>query len=42
MKGSPMTITLKNDKSIKPRCILITRQIPIHMQEEANQIINQA
>ncbi len=37
-----MTITLKDDKPIKPKHILTMRQIPIHMQEEVNQIINQA
>ncbi len=42
MKGPPMKITLQNDKPMQPKCILMTRQIPIHMQEEANNIIKQA
>ena len=42
MKGPPMKITLKNDKPTQPKCILTTRQIPIHMQEEADNIIKQA
>ncbi len=41
MKGPPMKITLWNDKPIQPKHILTTRQIPIHMQEEAD-IIKQA
>ncbi len=42
MKGPPMKITLQDDKPLKPKCILTTIQIPIHMQEEADNIIKQA
>ncbi len=42
MKGPPMKITSRDDKPKKPKCILTTRQIPIHMQEEAENIIKQA
>ena len=39
MAGGPMTIHLREDVEIKPKKCLTARQIPIHMQDDANALI---
>jgi len=41
MKGPPMTIKLKDDPNMKPRCATTCKPIPFHMEEAAERCITQ-
>ena len=42
MDGVCMEIHLNDCEDVRPMCIFTTRQIPLHFQEDANKIINDA
>ena len=39
MKGPPMTIELRDDVPIKPRCATTCKPTPVHLQEDADALI---
>ena len=41
MKGEPMSVRLKDDPSVKPLRVTTARQIPIHMKQKADELIDE-